>query len=333
MFIKVLIEMSSFKYIKLSGKGVSPSKLGGREPRYEEVFADVKIESTEYVPVKFFDGVSWISRNTYEYAKNILSSSGSGYEAHVGVTFTAAEGAWLIIGEPEPVEPPIGAPKNKRYVRIETVLSREKGLEPFVIEEDYVFKGFKGEDVSIGKISKYRYFIAAYKRDGSPLSEDEIKNTLLWRNYLGNDKVIDVLKKVSEYSKKRIWHLERMSEEALKRYKVVWRDVAKEFIPAIEMSGAVPDYTVNYVVANSLEEAQYLLAILLAPQINEVIKELSPWIGHIQPRFIKYFKIPKYNPKNEVHKRLKELGEKIYEEGEKIIKDIKEEIETLVEKL
>jgi hypothetical protein len=84
---------------------------------------------------------------------------------------------------------------------------------------------------------------------------------------------------------------------------------------------------------NSFEEACYLVAVLLAPQINAVVEELSPWVGHVQPRFIKYFKIPKYNPRNEVHGRLAEIGKAIYNGGEDTLKDVLKEIEELVEKL
>jgi len=322
---------AEFTYMKIRGPQLSPERFENREPRIEEVIDSVVVDEELMVAVEFFDGVHWLRKGTYNIARKVLGTSA--YEAHEGVTFTSAKGAWLIVGEPKPVEPPVGAPRNEKYVVVETELSRAVGLPPMVIEERFVFRGFKGEDVDVGKVTRYRYFIAAYKRNGIPLSAEELEQTMLWKNYLSKPKVVEVLGGVSKFLRNELWHLERMGGEALSRYKVVWRDVAKRFIPAIEMSGAVPDYTVNYVPVNSFEEACYLVAVLLAPQINAVVEELSPWVGHVQPRFIKYFKIPKYNPRNEVHRRLAEIGKAIYNGGEDALKDVLKEIEELVERL
>ncbi|ACL11176.1 hypothetical protein DKAM_0850 [Desulfurococcus amylolyticus 1221n] len=35
----------------------------------------------------------------------------------------------------------------------------------------------------------------------------------------------------------------------------MWRDVAKEFTPAVDEKGLIPDYTVNYIATETLEEA------------------------------------------------------------------------------
>jgi len=325
-----MTEPTYFAYIKLMGSKLSPRYFNGKEPGIDEVYRVVSISKQAMVPVKLIDGVHWLSENTYNFARKVLGVSTT-YEAHEGVTFTGAKGAWLIIGEPKPVEPPIGAPKNEKYVVIETELSKKLGLEPFITEEKFVFRGFKGEDVEVSRVTMYRYFIAAYERNGNPLTENELKKTLLWKNYLCKNEVTKVLGGISEFLKKKLWYLERMSGYAMKQYKVVWRDVAKEFIPAIEVNGAVPDYTVNYIVVKNLEEAYYLLAILLAPQINAVVSELSPWIGHVQPRFIEYFKIPAYNPENSVHRQLVQIGDIIH--NKKIIQENLEKIKELVEKL
>jgi hypothetical protein len=324
--------MEKFKYLKLSGRKLSPESMEGREPRLNEVYvmlADgrLQVEEKEMVPVTFYDGVSWLSSSTYERAKRILGTCS--YEAHEGVTLTSAGGAWIVINGPEPVEPPVGTPKGRRYVRVETKLGRELNLGPFIVEEDFIFKGFKGEDVEVGKVANYRYFVIAYKRDGSPLPEGELRSTLLWRNYL--EKILGRLKGFSKHMKKSLWHSERMAPRALMKIKVVWRDVASHFIPAVEDTGAIPDNTVHYIEVESLEEAYYILAVLLAPQINAVVEELVSWIGHVQPRFVNYFRIPKYNPQNEVHKELAKIGKRIHNDGKSTANELRKKIEELVE--
>lgn len=341
-----------FKYIKFTDKELNPKKFEGKEPTFKEVHRsymqrELKISTKEYIMVRIhgkivstnreFDETLWLSKSTYDYVKNILGPKKGKvyevyhevyYEAHEGVTFTSAKGAWIILGEPEPVQ----LPGCRSCVRVQTQLSRGLNIEPLIIERDYVFKGFKGEDIEIGYIKSYRYFIAAYDKNGNPLSEKQLASTLLWRNYINLQKIIDTIRCTSKHLKRMPWYLERMKKEALAMYKVVWRDVAKEFIPAVVNDGAIPDYTVNYIVTNNLEEAYYLLAILLAPQINAVVRELSPWIGHVQPRFIRYFKIPKYDPKNRVHRELTRIGKEICSRRS-IGQSQKREIENLVEKL
>jgi len=324
-----------FTYVKLKGSKLSPESLSGREPSIAEVLrrlssGEVSIDAQPFVSVILADGAHWLSGRTYTYARRILGTSS--YEAREGVTFTASRGAWLVEGEPKPVEPPVGAPKAERYVLVETQHSRRLGLGGFVVEERFVFRGFKGEDVEIGRVSGYRYFLAAYKRNGTPLTEPELRNTLLWRNYLGRDEVIKALGGVSKFLKKELWHLERIGEHAVRKYKVVWRDVARRFIPAVELTGAIPDYTVNYVTVDSPEEAYYLLAVLLTPQINAVVEELSPWVGHVQPRFIKYFRIPRYNPGRDVHRQLADIGRSVHSKGGVSEEDLRK-IEELVERL
>jgi len=329
-----------FKYIEFDGVELSPEKQGGSEPSYETVYqlfssGKIKVKAADYVAIeihhKEIREAIWISTGTYALSRHILAPKTVFYEAHEGVTFTSANGAFLVVGEPQPVNPPPGI--NEECVRVQTKLGEALGLKPFVIEKKFLFKGFKGEDVEKGYIKNYRYFIAPYdKNTGMPLSQNVLKNTLLWKNYLSNPKVLEKLGGFSSHLKSAPWQLERMRKEALAKYKVVWRDVAKEFIPAVVEDGAVPDYTVNYVVVEKPDEAYYLMAILLSPQVNAVVRELSPWVGHVQPRFLRYFRIPKYNPKNEVHRQLAQKGMEITRKRSVDNNDLIE-IQNLVNKL
>uniref|UniRef100_A0A7C4FFK0 Uncharacterized protein n=1 Tax=Ignisphaera aggregans TaxID=334771 RepID=A0A7C4FFK0_9CREN len=105
-----------------------------------------------------------------------------------------------------------------------------------------------------------------------------------------------------------MWHIERMGRHVIAQYKVVWRDVASEFVPAAETTGAISYHNVHYVVVSNLDEACYIMTESLAPQINAVVGKLSPWIRYVQPRFIRYFKIPRYSPNRKTHKQLVSVG-------------------------
>lgn len=332
--------MHSFSYIKFRGALLNPDRFSGREPSFEEVYelyrkGELVVEIGKHVsaPILADNGQSetlWLSQETYDAAGKILATSRpSEYEAHEGASFSTSKGAWMLIDPPQPVKCPPGIPG--RCVRVQTVLGQRLGLPPFVVEERFVFKGFKGEDIDVGRIKRYRYFIAPYSIVGGRvelLGRERLRNTLLFKNYLS--RIIGVLEGVSKHYKSRAWSIERFNSNAVAKYKVVWRDVASQFIPAVVDDGSIPDYTVNYIVTSGCEESYYLLAVLLAPQINRVVRELHSWIGHVQPRFIRYFSIPKYNPHDPIHKRLSEIGKKITENG--IVEEIKE-IKHLVEQL
>jgi hypothetical protein len=308
----------TFTYFELSG--CRPADLS-------HAAACVKVRRVDMVTVNLGGRTYWLSKEAYEAAKNLLGASA--YRGHAGAGFGTARGVWLVEGGLQPAEPPPGAPRGRRYVLVETRWGRENGLGPFVVEEDFVFRGFLGRDVEMGRVARYRYFLAPYRRDGTPLTLEELKKTQLWRSYLSNEEVQKALKASAKYGKREWWHIERMGPRAAARFKVAWRDVADRFIPAVEATGAVPAHTAHYVVVESLEEAYYLLAFLLAPQINAVVREISPWIGHVEPGFLSYFRIPKYRPDCPFHGRLAELGKEISEGG--LDAEVEEKIKKLVE--
>ena len=289
-----------FVYFEL--RGCKPADL-------DQLAACAEVRRTDVVAVALGGRTYWLSRDAYEAAGGLLGASA--YRGRVGASFGAARGVWLVEGAPQPAEPPPGAPRGRRYVLVETRWGRESGLGPFPVEEEFVFRGFFGRDIEVGRVASYRYFLAPYRRDGAPLSPEELRKTLLWRSYLGREEVQKALKGSASYGKKVWWHIERMGPRAVARLKVAWRDVADRFVPAVEASGAVPAHSAHYVVVESLDEAHYLLAFLLAPQINAVIREISPWVGHVEPGFLSYFNIPKYRPGCDVHRRLAELGREI----------------------
>jgi hypothetical protein len=302
-----------FTYFELSG--CRPADL-------DQLAACAEVRRVDMVAADLGGRTYWLSKEAYEAARGLLGASA--YRGRVGAGFGAARGVWLVEGEPQP--PPPGAPR--RYVLVETRWGRENGLGPFPVEEEFVFRGFLGRDVEVGRVARYRYFLAPYRRDGAPLPPEELRRTLLWRSYLSNEAVQQALKSSAKYGRREWWHIERMGPKAVARYKVAWRDVADRFIPAVEASGAVPAHTAHYAVAETPEEAYYLLAYLLAPQINAVVREISPWVGHVEPGFLSYFNIPKYRPHCPTHRRLADIGKEVSRRG--IDAETEEEIGRLV---
>ncbi len=300
---------------------------GCKAASLEQLTTCAEVRRTDMVAAVLGGRTYWLSKEAYEAAKDLLGASA--YRGRAGAGFSTARGVWLVEGEPTPAEPPPGAPRGRRYMQVQTRWGRESGLGPITVEEDFVFRGFLGRDVEVGRVVNYHYFLAPYRRDGTPLSPEELKKTQLWRSYLSNGAVQKALKSSAKYGKREWWHIERMGPRALAKLKVAWRDVADRFMPAVEAAGAVPAHTAHYAVAESLEEACYLLAFLLAPQINAVVREISPWLGHVEPGFLSYFRIPKYRPDCPAHRRLAELGREVGERG--MDAEMEKKIEKLVE--
>jgi len=283
----------------------------------------MEVRRVEMIAARLGGRMYWLSKEAYDAARGLLGASA--YRGREGVSFGAAKGVWLVEGEPSPADPPPGR-RRRGYVLVETRWGRENGVGPFLVEEDFVFRGFLGRDVEVGRVARYRYFLAPYRRDGTPLTPPELRKTWLWRSYLSNESVQRALLGASRHGRREWWHIERMRPEAVSRFKVAWRDVADRFVPAVEATGAVPEHSAHYAAVESLEEAYYLLAFLLAPQINAVVREISPWVGHVEPGFLSYFSIPKYRPDCPAHRRLAEAGREIGKGGA----DPEKEIERLV---
>lgn len=324
----------TFKLYRVRGARLSPEAFGGREPSYDAVIelrerGRLSVESIDMETVNVGGETLWLTSGTYKKASSVLGA-GSDYDGHEGASLSASKGAW-VIEEIHETEPPLGTPKDREYVVVSTRLSSELGLGQFVVEKDFVFYGYEGKDIDVCGITRRRPYLLAYDRSGNPLSEAELRGTLLWRNYLSDERVKKELIGASQHLKKTWWHVERMGARTLSKLKVVWRDVAKRFIPAIDSEGHVPDYTVNYIVARDVEEARYLLAVLLSPQVNALVEELSPWIGHVQPRFLRYVSIPRYDPTKRVHKELAEVGKLVCTEG--LNQELVDRIEKLVDNL
>jgi len=110
----------------------------------------------------------------------------------------------------------------------------------------------------------------------------------------------------------------------------------KDIIP----QSFIADTKTMYFETNSKEEAYYLSAIINSNIIDVLIKPLQTR-GHFDERDILRrpfeFPIPKFNPNDERHKKLAELGEKCHEEVKKIRmvgrKEIKEKLKNYMNEI
>ncbi|MCE4612758.1 MAG: hypothetical protein F7C07_02865 [Desulfurococcales archaeon] len=93
-------------------------------------------------------------------------------------------------------------------------------------------------------------------------------------------------------------------------------------IKSFSLSRTIVGHTLYLYQTNDLNEAYYLTAILNSHVIDELVKPLQPKGQFGERHFTKKpleFPIPRYDPSNQVHARLAELGKRASEEASKIL--------------
>ena len=123
-------------------------------------------------------------------------------------------------------------------------------------------------------------------------------------------------------------------------WKVVWRYVASDFIPAVTGSQngkpIMPNEKLMLVACDSSEEAFYLCGVLGSSPMRFGVRAFFVET-QIAPHVIGRFDIPKYNPYDPLHQRLAEASKEAHEAAaqgdEARLREIEEYIDTLAAKL
>jgi len=138
------------------------------------------------------------------------------------------------------------------------------------------------------------------------------------------------------------------AESMKSRYKVVWSRMGSKIEAAVVDSitdkffsakPPIPQETLIFVPANSLDEAHYLCALINSDFALSIVKKYSTVGGKsfASTHILKYVKIPKYNPKDAIHTKLSELSKlahKYAKEGkDKELEQTEAEIENNVKNL
>jgi SAM-dependent methyltransferase len=123
-------------------------------------------------------------------------------------------------------------------------------------------------------------------------------------------------------------------------WKVVWRYVASDFIVAVAEPHngrpVVPNEKLMLVACGGDQEAHYLCATLNSSPIRLAVRGFFVET-QIAPHVIEHIRIPRFNPKDSVHRRLAELSQKAHEaaanEDLKTLRQIEAEIDRTAAKL
>lgn len=125
-------------------------------------------------------------------------------------------------------------------------------------------------------------------------------------------------------------------------YKVVWSEIGHDVQAAVVSSHesdhlgvkmVVPDHTVVTISFDDVSEAHFVCGMLNASPSQFIV--LGYVVLHPSPHILKNIKIPKYDPKNEMHKDLSRLSKQCHEKvADGIsVSDLEEQIDELAAEL
>ena len=120
---------------------------------------------------------------------------------------------------------------------------------------------------------------------------------------------------------------------------MVWPNIASEIISAVisykDEKPILPQHIVTLVACKSLDEANYICALMNSKPVNFSLQAYSMKGGKSfgDPHVLQNIHIPKFNLKNKLHFQLAELSEKAHEVSKTtkkdLLKDIEEEIDEI----
>jgi len=257
------------------------------------------------------------------------------YKAHAGIVVAlnqvyfvqikgkTPEGKLIITNPPEPGQ-------KKKVKQMEAV-----------IESDLVYPLIRGKDIKKWYVDfKDRYVILPVDADGKDINSDDMKVKYPGAySYFFNffDDLINrggepYKSKLDPYKKLPLNVVEKKAppfywifnvKPNLAPYKVVWKEIAGAItgkavsfacavIEPINGKPVIPDHKAILIVANNSEEAYYISGFLNSIITRAIIASYTYELGY-ETHIADVIKIPRFNPNDDVHRRIAELSRRAHE--------------------
>ncbi|MCM8817103.1 MAG: N-6 DNA methylase [Candidatus Omnitrophica bacterium] len=219
------------------------------------------------------------------------------------------------------------------------------------IEHELVYPAIKSSDITRWLASPEIFVLITHPASQIPHNETTMRNR--WPkiySYLLNFK--DILAQMALYKHfhepvgNPFYGQRNIGEHVFSLYKVVWRRQASDISAAVvsqhkTLFGYRPVVVLDpsvLISTNSESEAHYLCAIINSKPVRDFIKSFSSaGRGFGTPSVMEHVGIPKFNPKNPLHKKLSEISKKCHRlkaaGKEKELEKLEEENDELVKKL
>jgi hypothetical protein len=129
-------------------------------------------------------------------------------------------------------------------------------------------------------------------------------------------------KKYHEEAKAPFYSQFNISEKTFAKYKVVWKAMSNDIFAGvvsqiktdIGFKPGIPLHTTSFFATKDEAEAHYLCAIINSKPVRDFIKSFSSaGRGFGTPSVMEHLAILKFDPKNELHKRLSQASKRLHE--------------------
>ena len=236
------------------------------------------------------------------------------YTAHSGAYISPYGVFWLKIKQ-------ILSDEN---LLIENLVEKGKTNIPKIeekIEKDLVYPGLRGSDIQKWLPTSKIYILLTQdpaNREPYPIKVMK-ENWPRTYGYLTHfeeilqkraSKIIrDLMKKTSFYA------VFGVADYTLSLYKVVWKQMTNDLIASVVSQAKtcfgfktiIPLHTVGLISANNESEAHYLCAIINSKPVSDFVKSFSSaGRGFGTPSVMEHVAIPKFDTRNQLHKKLAE---------------------------
>ncbi len=305
---------------------------------WEEVQAKTE---TKYLKAQSIDGSeqgSWISARpkALESLKNVVGKSA--YQAREGTNTGGANGVlWVEIKK-----------SNGKFSTIENLYEiGKKEIQPCCaeVESDLIFPLLRGRDITRWNTNPSIQILIPQnlsdpaKAIDAKIIQDKYPRTLKFLEYFEKDLRNRALyKKYLEPQGVPFYGIYNIGPYTFAPYKVVWKEQSSEFecavVSSVNGKVIIPDHKLMLVPFQDEREAHYVCA-LLGSTITRFVVQAYTISTQQSTHILDNIKIPKYDPKNQMHQELARLSGQCHEKvaADISVSDLEEQIDELAAEL
>jgi len=310
--------MNDIKHVVWDGKKIDPNKS------LEDVIKMTKHYEITMVPLIPNDPSSpWmqVKPNIVNAIRKVISGN-QYYEAHAGVYVGLDQIYYVkVLGKtPDGMLIITNPPESGQKKKVKQIEAK--------VEPDFIYPLIRGRDVKKWYVEfKDRYIIVPHNpKTSKPILESDMKvkwpftyNYLLnYKNELGNRSIHKLWGKDNPF-----YSIYDIGTYTFASYKVVWKrfagaisgkatDFACAVIELINGKPIIPNDKIILIETRSLEEAYYITGILNSTIARSIIAVYTYELGQAT-HIIDTIKIPKFDPNNNLHKKIADLSKKAHE--------------------
>lgn len=202
------------------------------------------------------------------------------------------------------------------------------------IEPDLLYPLLRGRDVDRWRAVPSAYIILAQDPETRTGYDESSMKQSLPDTHRYFKRFEDQLRKRSGYrkyfdpKKDPFWSMYNVGPYTLAAYKVVWREVSEQFeasvscpavSPLVRNSVTIPDHTLIFVPCEREEEAHFVCAVLNCSVSGLIVKGYVAL--HPSPHVLEHISLPKFEPRQDTHRKLAELSRLAHELAARIVEN------------